>query len=131
MSEELMALGAFGVLLVGVWLYSLRLIQAELAAGRDKTDSTSRILEKISETTIPDLNFDALEERFSEILSDLVTETMEGMQMPTAMDHLMGAAANIIQHKMTSVIPPSLAELIPSLNEGEVESFDHGQAQNQ
>jgi len=131
MSDELLMLGAFGVLLVGVWLYSLRLIQGELAAGRDKTDSTSRILEKISETTIPDLNFEALEERFAEILSDLVTETMEGMQMPTAMDHLMGAAANIIQHKMTSAIPPHLAEMIPSLNEGEMESFAHGPQKEQ
>jgi hypothetical protein len=51
--------------------------------------------------------------------------------MPTATDHIMGAIANIVQHKFTSSLPPALAEMMPSLNEGEVESFEHGKAQTE
>jgi hypothetical protein len=131
MSEILIGLGAFGVLLTGVWLYSVRLLQAELEKNRTKSGQTSAILEKISEMTSPDLDFTAIEDRMADLMQDLIQDTMSNMQMPTATDHIMGAIANIVQHKFTSSLPPALAEMMPSLNEGEVESFEHGQAQTE
>jgi acyl carrier protein len=130
MSVELMMLGAFGVLFGAVWLYSVRLLQHELALGRDKSSTTASILEKISEVSIPQLDLSEIKEEFADILHDLVQDSIGNMQMPTATDHIMGAVANIIQHKFTSSIPPELAEMIPTLNEGVTESFSHGPQEN-
>ena len=55
------------------------------------------------------------------MLVRIVAETIENMQPPNAMDHLMGAFAQFAQVKMMRSLEksaPAVAEIIPTLAEG-------------
>jgi hypothetical protein len=125
----MIGLGLLAVLLTAVWGFSVHLIQAELKKGRNSGESTQALLSKISDSQIPEFSFEHLEERFAEILQDLIEDTMGNMQMPSATDHIFGAISNIIQHKFMSSIPPGLAEMIPEVEIGDAESVHHGPPQ--
>jgi len=130
-------LGAFGVFMVAVWAVWMRLFSLEMAKSRDQSllPDIATTLSNLSEnigfmSDGPHLDFDSIETKISELVQDIIGETMENMQMPSATDHIFGAISNIIQHKMMNSVPPQIAEMMPNLNEDVTSSDVHGPPEN-
>lgn len=137
MDDNIVWLGAFGVFMVAVWTVWMRLFSLEMAKSREQSllPDIATTLSNLSEnigfmSDGPHLDFDSIETKISDLVQDIIGESMENMQMPTATDHIMGALSNIIQHKMMNSIPQPVADMLPHLNE-EVSSSDvHGPPSN-
>ena len=132
-----MMLGAFGVFMVAAWAVWMRLFSLEMAKSRDQSllPDIATTLSNLSEnigfmSDGPHLDFDSIETKISELVQDIIGETMENMQMPSATDHIFGAISNIIQHKMMNSVPPQIAEMMPNLNEDVTSSDVHGPPEN-
>ena len=115
----LAVLGCFGVLFAILWHMSIQLIKKEIAETVASGPDLGKIIESIPAPT--DILAE-LKDELADLMQDLVESTLGNMEMPSAIDHLTGFAMNFMQHKMMSVVPEPLAEMIPSFNEGEVDS---------
>jgi len=134
MNDIYVMLGAFGVFMVALWAVWMRLFSLEMEKSRvashlpDIVESLGQIVENFEHQTVPSL--DNLEDKIADLIQDIMSDTMQNMQMPSATDHIFGALSNIIQHKMMNSVPPQLSDLIPPLNEDVAGSDVHGPPQN-
>jgi len=128
-------LGAFGVFMVAVWAVWMRLFSLEMEKSRTANqlpaigETLAELVAAFEQPALPSL--ENLEDKIADLIQDIVGDTMQNMQMPTATDHIMGAITNIIQHKMMNKVPPQIADMMPSLNEEVTTSDVHGPPSNQ
>jgi len=134
MNDIYVMFGAFGVFMVAVWAVWMRLFSLEMERSRassqlpDIVESLGQIVENFETQALPSL--DNFEDKIADLIQDIVSDTMQNIQMPSASDHIFGALSNIIQHKMMNSVPPAVAEMLPNLNEDVAGSDVHGPPQN-
>jgi len=130
MDDIYVMLGAFGVFMVALWAVWMRLFSLEMEKSRvashlpDIVESLGQIVENFEHQAVPSL--DNLEDKIADLIQDIMSDTMQNMQMPSATDHIVGALTNIFQPKMMNPNPRGRPEMIPALNEEVTTSDVHG-----
>ena len=112
--DDFTALSVFAGFMVVLWAVGMRMLYSEIRHQVDLINLQSPELE---------LN-DEIKQALYDLMHMALDDTVGNIQMPTAMDHLMGFGAQFLQRKFLSDVPPNIIEGVATL-------AAHGQEERQ
>lgn len=122
-NDDLMMLGCFVVLLGVSWAFMVHVLKGELRENARSIEQCMIAFGQAIENTsfdLPDLS--DISDSIKDSIADTVEDVLGDLQMPTGMDHIMGAVSAFIQSKIMSQMPKGIPEAMATLNEGEPDS---------
>ena len=103
--DDFTALSVFAGFMVVLWAVGMRMLYSEIRHQVDLINLQSPELE---------LN-DEIKQALYDLMHMALDDTVGNIQMPTAMDHLMGFGAQFLQRKFLNDVPPNIIEGVAGL----------------
>ena len=103
--DDFTALSVFAGFMVVLWAVGMRMLYSEIRHQVDLINLQSPELE---------LN-DEIKQALYDLMHMALDDTVGNIQMPTAMDHLMGCGAQFLQRKFLNDVPPNIIEGVAGL----------------
>ena len=110
---EITTISVFAGFMTVLWGIGMRMLSNEIRYSVDKINSNSTELSFTQE----------IKQELYDLLTLALDDTVGNMQMPSAMDHAIGALSSFMQHK--------LLNQVPNLKEGLSDLTGYGQETNQ
>ena len=131
-TSEIITLSAFVVLLGVSWAFLVHILKGELRQNAANIEQYMAAIAQALESTsleFPDMS--EIGDSIKDTIADTVEDVLGEMQMPTGMDHILGAVSAFVQSKILSTAPPMIQEAMSLVNEGGMSPGEHGQEAQQ
>ena len=127
-NDDLMMLGCFVVLLGVSWAFLVHVLKVELRENARSIEQYMSAIGQALENTSVDLpDLSEISDSIKDSIADTVEDVLGDLQMPTGMDHIMGAVSAFIQAKIMNSAPPMIQGAMAMVNEGGLDSPSHGE----